>query len=216
MKLYRHYKNKFYRLLGEVRHSETGESLALYETMYDSPGGKTWVRPKAMFHETVEWPDGEQRPRFAPVEVKIETHASKYDDWELAVAEAAGVGEIALGRLNLDDVRKRLSKAPRFNLLLAKVDDLCVAFKLGYELSQDVFYSWLGGVNPEFRGNGIANELMRQQHEWCRKIGYKRVQTKTLNERQAMITLNLKHGFNITGTEPAERGLKIVMEKALQ
>lgn len=50
---YRHYKDKLYRVLGVAKHSETREELVVYETLYDSPGGRLWVRPKAMFTETV-------------------------------------------------------------------------------------------------------------------------------------------------------------------
>jgi hypothetical protein len=62
--LYRHYKNKMYRVLDVVRHSETLEELVLYEALYENPNGKLWVRPKAMFLEDVE-KDGKKFPRFA-------------------------------------------------------------------------------------------------------------------------------------------------------
>lgn len=64
--LYEHYKGQPYRVHGVVRHSETLEELVLYETLYDSPGGKLWVRPKKMFLETVEI-DGKRVPRFCYV-----------------------------------------------------------------------------------------------------------------------------------------------------
>lgn len=62
--LYEHYKGKPYRVLGVVRHSETLEELVHYECLYDNPGGKFWVRPRAMFEETILINDVE-RPRFA-------------------------------------------------------------------------------------------------------------------------------------------------------
>ncbi|MCU0825604.1 MAG: DUF1653 domain-containing protein [Leptospira sp.] len=63
---HRHYKGKDYEVLGTVRHSETLEELVLYRALYDSPefGKDTlWVRPKAMFLETV-YINGEELPRF--------------------------------------------------------------------------------------------------------------------------------------------------------
>ena len=62
--IYRHYKGKMYRFIRVVRHSETLEEMALYETLYDNALGVFWVRPKGMFFEDVEV-DGKTIPRFA-------------------------------------------------------------------------------------------------------------------------------------------------------
>jgi hypothetical protein len=61
---YRHYKNKPYKAIGIVRHSETLEEMALYESLYPNDLGRMWVRPLAMFLEDVEI-EGVLRPRFA-------------------------------------------------------------------------------------------------------------------------------------------------------
>ena len=61
---YRHYKGKEYRVLGLARHSETREVLVVYQLLYGDYGW--WVRPAAMFVETVpEGPGGTPVPRFA-------------------------------------------------------------------------------------------------------------------------------------------------------
>ncbi len=49
--LYKHYKGRHYDVLGTVRHSETLESMTLYRALYGEYG--LWVRPAAMFLETV-------------------------------------------------------------------------------------------------------------------------------------------------------------------
>jgi hypothetical protein len=49
---YRHYKNLLYQVLGTVRHSESLEPMTLYKALYGEEG--LWVRPAAMFNETVE------------------------------------------------------------------------------------------------------------------------------------------------------------------
>jgi hypothetical protein len=61
--IYQHYKGPKYRVLGTVRHSETLEELVYYECLYANPNGQFWVRPKAMFEETVDI-DGKKMPRF--------------------------------------------------------------------------------------------------------------------------------------------------------
>lgn len=65
--LYRHYKNKMYRVIGVARHSETMEEVVVYECLYENDLGKLWVRPKKMFLEEVKV-DGYQGPRFTLLE----------------------------------------------------------------------------------------------------------------------------------------------------
>lgn len=60
--LYRHYKGNDYQVIGTAIHSETGERLVVYRPCYGERG--LWVRPLAMFMETVDV-DGERRHRFA-------------------------------------------------------------------------------------------------------------------------------------------------------
>lgn len=58
---YRHYKGKLYYVIGLAKHSESEEEHVVYQAMY----GKRdmWIRPKAMFFETVVI-DGTEVPRF--------------------------------------------------------------------------------------------------------------------------------------------------------
>ncbi len=65
---YRHYKGGLYEVVGTARHSETLEPMTLYRALYGEQG--LWVRPAAMFNETVEvaGPGGtDPQPRFTPV-----------------------------------------------------------------------------------------------------------------------------------------------------
>ena len=59
---YRHYKGGEYEVMGVARHSETLEPLVVYRPLYNDVGW--WVRPHAMFVETIEI-DGRVQPRFA-------------------------------------------------------------------------------------------------------------------------------------------------------
>ena len=63
---YRHYKGGLYEVVDTVRHSETCEPMTLYRALYGENG--LWVRPAAMFLETVNI-DGVVQPRFARIEV---------------------------------------------------------------------------------------------------------------------------------------------------
>lgn len=66
---WRHYKGLDYEVLGVVRHSETLEPMVLYRPLYNDSG--TWVRPYAMFLETVEV-DGRRQSRFEFLAAKAE------------------------------------------------------------------------------------------------------------------------------------------------
>lgn len=48
---YRHFKGKKYRLLCVASHSETLEPMVVYQALYGEGG--VWVRPAAMWDETV-------------------------------------------------------------------------------------------------------------------------------------------------------------------
>jgi hypothetical protein len=59
--IYEHYKGSRYRVIDTVTHSETEETLVLYQPLYGEQ--KLWVRPFEMFIEDVEI-GGQQIPRF--------------------------------------------------------------------------------------------------------------------------------------------------------
>ena len=58
---YRHFKGKYYQVIGVARHSETGEELVVYRPLYGEGG--LWVRPLSMWNEIVER-DGKTSRRF--------------------------------------------------------------------------------------------------------------------------------------------------------
>ena len=62
---YRHFKGGEYRLLGIATHSETMESMVVYQALYGERG--LWVRPAAMWTEIVD-KEGYHGPRFVYVE----------------------------------------------------------------------------------------------------------------------------------------------------
>ena len=62
---YRHFKGGEYEVLCMAKHSETLEDLVVYRALYGEGG--VWVRPAAMWSETVEH-GGRRVLRFTPME----------------------------------------------------------------------------------------------------------------------------------------------------
>ncbi len=91
-----------------------------------------------------------------------------------------------------------------------------IGLKLGYERNRGVFNSWMGGVAPEARGQGIAAALMAAQHAWAKEEGFRGLETATRQPNQAMAILNLKAGFMVAGLDATlGEPTKIVFYKGL-
>jgi predicted GNAT superfamily acetyltransferase len=126
------------------------------------------------------------------------------------------LGRRVFGKVDPEKFAKRISEAERLLIVLARNDGEIVGFKIGYKIEPKVFYSWVGGVDKNFRGRGIAGELMKRQHLWCRQNGFKLIRTKTKNEFKPMLILNIRHNFDIVNVYRDKRDeLKIVLEKDL-
>lgn len=115
-----------------------------------------------------------------------------------------------------DDLLMKIASKPDLLVIIALDGKKVVGYKIGYEINSDKFYSWLGGVNANYRNDGIASMLMEKQDHHLKEIGYKIVQTKTMNKWRNMLLLNIKNGFDIIDTYTDEKGLhKIILEKSL-
>jgi ribosomal protein S18 acetylase RimI-like enzyme len=115
-----------------------------------------------------------------------------------------------------DDLAGRMKEKPKLRIDAAIDGKKVVGYKIGKALNREQFYSWLGGVDADYRNQGIASKLMEQQHLYITESGYKAVQTHTKNKWRSMLILNIKHGFDIIGTYTDNEGEpKIILEKKL-
>lgn len=137
-----------------------------------------------------------------------------YHHWAEPI-EAAADSLLALYGAVFEQIDERylLDRLPNMEdpmLWIAEDPEGWVGFKLGYRRGATLLYSWLGGVHPRARGQGVASALMIRQHEAALAQGYTHVETRTRAVNNAMIMANLKHGFHVCGFELDARGNPVV------
>jgi GNAT superfamily N-acetyltransferase len=121
------------------------------------------------------------------------------------------------GKASLEFYTERL-KHRLILALVAEREGELLGFKVGYESeTPDKFYSWMGGVRPEFRKHGIADALAEFQETWARERGFKAVFFKTRNRFPAMISFGLSRGFKVMEVIPkgGVEDYRVVMQKEL-
>jgi len=101
------------------------------------------------------------------------------------------------GRTTQQIIVERLIDTPSL-ILIAKVDAKPIGYKIGYALSKTVFYSWLGGVIPAYRKQGVATKLREQQESWALNAGYLELSVKSMNRYPAMLQLLIASGYQIS------------------
>ena len=121
------------------------------------------------------------------------------------------------GKASLSFYQDRLQH--RFSLALVAVcEGELAGFKVGYQSElPETFYSWMGGVRPEFRGKGIATALAEEQERWAKAQGFTSLFFKTRNRFPGMIQFGIKRGFKIVDLHPkgGVEDYRIVMHKDL-
>ena len=101
-------------------------------------------------------------------------------------------------------------------IVLTYFENSPVGFKIGYRYNETTFYSWVGGVLPDFRRKGIAQKLAKKQEELVKVKGYKKLRTKSMNRFKPMLILNIKNGFDIVQVYTNTSGQqKIIFEKEI-
>ncbi len=98
------------------------------------------------------------------------------------------------------EYQRRLEGVPHL-ILVAFEGGQAMGFKVGYE-REGYFYSWMGGVHPDFRRKGVALALAEAQEEWARAHHYSSVTFKTRNRLKAMLCFALQRGFDIIQVDP--------------
>ncbi|RFS15474.1 GNAT family N-acetyltransferase [Emticicia sp. C21] len=94
-----------------------------------------------------------------------------------------------------------------------------VGFKVGYQRDNDgSFYSWMGGVIPDYRKLHIAQKLADTQEAWAVEKGFNAIVFKTRNSLKGMLIFAIKNGFCIEAVERKEaiEDYRIIFRKKLK
>ncbi len=115
-----------------------------------------------------------------------------------------------------DFFKQRIKEKEDVLILLVYDAKKLIGFKVGYRYNNTTFYSWVGGVLPTYRKNGIAQKLIHLQHQWATEHQYQKIRTKSMNRFKPMLILNLKNGFDIVQVYTNDsQQTKIIFEKKL-
>ena len=118
----------------------------------------------------------------------------------------------------ISEIKKRLTNTKHL-ILTIKIEGQPVGFKIGYETpSKKYFYSWLGGVLPQYRKLGIAEKLAKYQEDWVVNSGYRSILVKTRKKHQTMTQFLKKNNYKLLGTRPymSEEETRLLYEKKLE
>lgn len=107
----------------------------------------------------------------------------------------------------------------RYNtlMLVASLDDHPVGFFAGFELKPGVFFSWLYGVLPDYRRNGIATQLMDAVQAWVLQHGYESIRFECHNQHRPMLHLAIAQAYDVVGIrwDPDRGNNLVIFEKVL-
>ncbi|MBV7300408.1 GNAT family N-acetyltransferase [Enterovibrio paralichthyis] len=101
---------------------------------------------------------------------------------------------------SLEALKKRIGDKPSL-VLVADLDGELCGVKIGYQLDDDCFYSWLGGVTKSGRRRGIAQALLHAQERWVAKHGYTSLRVKSRNCFAGMLCLLLNNHYQVEHLE---------------
>ncbi|RXJ72639.1 GNAT family N-acetyltransferase [Veronia nyctiphanis] len=100
----------------------------------------------------------------------------------------------------LASMTRRIGDKPSLVLVADDGNEL-VGVNIGYQLDDDCFYSWLGGVTAKSRRKGIAKALMNAQEDWVKIRGYQTIRVKSRNCFPETVSLLLTRKYQVEHLE---------------
>jgi len=94
---------------------------------------------------------------------------------------------------------------------VARIRDQECGFLVAYGLNPHVYYNWLTGVLPDYRGKELGKVLLRHFESYALDQDYSICRVKSMNQFPTMLRLLINLKYDIVSTEAD----KIVFEKGL-
>ena len=145
------------------------------------------------------------------------TEISIYEEFSASLlVQIEKVALEILGNFDREKFQWNLRNQEDACIITATENGEIVGFNVGYKRERLKYYSWFGGVIEQHRSRGIASSLIKEQHQWCQRRGYKEIETEIVSKWKKMLALNLKFGFEIEGVKISKTdGQKIILKKRL-
>lgn len=103
-----------------------------------------------------------------------------------------------------DSLALRLDNKQGVLVLVALEGEQLLGFKIGYQIDQQTYYSWFGGVSPAARNKGVAQKLLDRQEAWVADRGYRDLKVKSRNQFPSMLRLLIRNGYQIEDFESVD------------
>ena len=119
---------------------------------------------------------------------------------------------------SLEKLKNTIAGKQHLLLIASYPDNTNLGFKTGYDRYQDgSFYSWLGGILPKYRRQGIATLLADYQESWAKENGFGLIRLKTQKKFSGMIQFATSRHFQpiVSSVSINKFNDKFVMEKRL-
>lgn len=133
---------------------------------------------------------------------------------DVFIDDLHGLAKSIFGSVERSELAWKLSRMPDVSVHFARGDRM-VGFKIGYAVGPARYYSWLGGVDPDHRRRGIALRMLEDQHSWARAHRYTSIETSLVPTNTAMLTLNLRVGFQVIGMYTRDEMPRVTLLKRL-
>jgi GNAT superfamily N-acetyltransferase len=132
----------------------------------------------------------------------------RIDDLHIETVERDDLDEIRVMNEIIFGERRLINRLDHDNLiiLIARLQEMPVGFKIGYGVSRNEFYSAKGGIMMPYRRQGIARRLLHYMIMESRKLGYTTFSYDTFpNRDRGMLILGLNEGFKVTSAQFDQR-----------
>jgi len=114
--------------------------------------------------------------------------------------------------------RRRFEGRRNISIMVAVIEDCPVGFIIGFELTPTTYFTWIGGVMPDYRRAGVATQLMQGQQAWALDHGYDILRFECQNQHRPMLHVAITEGYDLVGIrwETSSSSNVVIFEKDLR